>query len=35
LRNVAGLSEVSSKEVLGIELPEEDDAADIELSEED
>jgi len=35
LRNVANLPDVSSKEILGIELPEEDDAADIELSEED
>jgi len=35
LRNVASLSEVSSKEILGIELLEEDDAADTELSEED
>jgi len=35
LRNVASLPEVSSKEILGIELLEEDDAADIEFSEED
>lgn len=35
LRNVVNLPDASSQEILGIDLPEEDDAADIEISEED
>jgi DNA recombination protein RmuC len=35
LRNVVSLSEVSSRDILGLGAPEEDDASDMETGDED